>query len=124
MGILPKIKKELKSFILEERGGASKHFLISLGAMLTGIETLALFSKIVAGQTISAKHDHCDPGHSSGSTHGSGGWGHCNASRHSSADGVPASHCSATSHVSAGNPGLTHISANAAHKSYVYLSYG
>jgi len=78
--------------------------------MFAGIEALALFSKIVAGQTISAKHDHCDPGHGS-----DGGW---HGSAHSSADGVPASHCSTHS-----NSGW-HSSVNAAHKNYVYLSYG
>ena len=126
MELLPRIKKELKSFILEEKGGAQKQVLISLGAMFAGIEALALFSKIVAGQTISVKHDHCDPGHGSGITgHGSGGWGHTSATRHSSADGVPASHCSVNSHVSGVNiGGSQHISGNAAHKNYVYLSYG
>ena len=109
--MLPKIKKELKSFILEEKGGAQKQILISLGAMFAGMEALALFSKIVAGQTISAKHDHCDPGHSSVG----GGW---HGSAHSSADGVPASHCS--THGSGKYGGST----NAAHKNYVYLSYG
>jgi len=108
MEMLPKIKKELKSFILEEKGGAQKQVLISLGAMFTGIEALALFSKIVAGQTISVKHDHCDPGHNSGY-----------GPRHSSADGVPASHCSAH-----GSSGWAHGSAGVAHKNYVYLSYG
>ena len=111
MGMLPKIKKELKSFILEEKGGAQKQVLISLGAMFAGMEALALFSKIVAGQTISAKHDHCDPGHYNS---GYSGWG-----AHSSADGVPASHCSAHS-----SGGWGHTSVNSAHKNYVYLSYG
>jgi len=114
MEMLPKIKKELKSFILEEKGGAQKQVLISLGAMFAGTEALALFSKIVAGQTISAKHDHCDPGHASGG----GGW----SSYHSSADGVPASHCSAGAHGSGG--WAAHGNVNVAHKNYVYLSYG
>ena len=111
MEMLPKIKKELKSFILEEKGGAQKQVLISLGAMFAGIEALALFSKIVAGQTISVKHDHCDPGHGS-----DGGW-HGNA--HSSADGVPVSHCNQHS-----SNGWGHANVNVAHKNYIYLSYG
>lgn len=112
MEILPKIKKEIKSFILEEGGGASKQALISLGAIFAGIEALALFSRIVAGQTISVKHDHADAGHGSGG--GTGGV-------HSSADGTPAIHSSASAHLSGG---WGHGSTNAAHVSYVYLSYG
>jgi len=105
-GIIPKIKREIESFILDERGGASKQALVSLGAMFAGIEALALFSKFVSGQTISVKHDHADPGHSN-----SCGWG-C----HSSADGVPASHSSAS--------GGGWTSMNAGHVNYVYISYG
>ncbi len=107
--MLPKIKKELKSFILEEKGGAQKQVLISLGAMFAGLEALNLVSKIVSGGTISAKHDHCDPGHGSSS----GGWG-----AHSSADGVPQSHCSA----STGDGGWGSV--NPVHKNYILLSYG
>jgi hypothetical protein len=107
-GIVPKIKREIESFILDERGGASKQALVSLGAMFAGIEALALFSKFVSGQTISVKHDHADPGHASG------GWG-----AHSSADGVPASHSS-----SHGSAGWGSSGGNAAHLNYVYISYG
>ena len=111
--LIPEIKKDLKSFMLEEKGGASKQTLISLGALLAGIEIVGVLSKIVAGAQISALHDHCDPGHGSDG----GGW---HGSGHSSADGVPESHCSG--HGSGG--GWGHGSANTAHKNYVYLNYG
>lgn len=111
--IIPAIKKDLKSFMLEEKGGASKQTLISMGALLAGIEVVGFLSKVVVGAQISALHDHCDPGHGSVG-HGSGwSW-----SAHSSADGVPESHCS--SHSSGGG----HSSVNGAHKNYIYLNYG
>ncbi len=107
--MLPEIKKELKSFILEEKGGAQKQVLISLGAMLAGLEALNLVSQIVSGATISAKHDHCDPGHISS------GWG----SMHSNADGVPSSHCNSHANSAGWNS-----YPNVAHKNYIVLSYG
>jgi len=103
--LIPKIKKELKSFILEEKGGAQKQVLISMGAMLVGLEALNLLSQVVSGANISAKHDHCDPGHGSGMY------------SHSSANGVPISHCSA--HASGGWGGQ----ANVAHTNNVVISY-
>ncbi len=130
--MLPKIKKELKSFILGESGGASKQALISMGAMFAGFEALNLFSKGM-GADISSKHDHCDPGHSEAHNSGTrGGWGHWSSEAHSSADGVPASHCDASNHGS-GNSGSgsagwghgnNHRSANASHKNYIVLNYG
>ena len=115
--LIPKIKKDLKSFMLEEKGGASKQTLISLGALLAGIEIVGVLSKIVAGAQISALHDHCDPGHSSIS-----GGGH--KSTHSSADGIPESHCSGHGSAGHGSGWSWHGSVNPAHKNYVYLNYG
>ncbi len=112
--LIPEIKKDLKSFMLEEKGGASKQTLISLGALLAGIEIVGVLSKVVTGAQISAIHDHCDPGHNS---HGSG----CGTA-HSSADGVPESHCSASSHASCG---WSHRSSpNPSHKNNLILNYG
>ena len=48
--LIPSIKKDLKSFMLEEKGGASKHTLISMGALLAGIEIVSVFSKIVTAK--------------------------------------------------------------------------
>lgn len=109
--IIPAIKKDLKSFMLEEKGGASKQTLISMGALLAGIEVVGFLSKVVAGAQVSALHDHCDPAHSNRSS----GW-----SVHSSADGVPESHCNAHTSSSGG----WHRNAGVAHKNYVYLNYG
>ena len=106
--LIPSIKKDLKSFMLEEKGGASKQKLISFGALLAGIEVIGVISDVVSGVQVSALHDHCDPGHGSAS----GG-------AHSSADGVPESHCS-----SHGSGGWSHRSVNAAHKNFIYLNYG
>ncbi|MBW6461787.1 MAG: hypothetical protein K0B07_01965 [DPANN group archaeon] len=118
--LIPAIKKDLKSFMLEEKGGASKQTLISMGALLAGIDVVGFLSKVVAGAQLSALHDHCDPGHGSG---GAVGWG-----VHSSADGVPESHCSGhsshDSHDSDDGWGGWHGSVNVAHKNYVYLNYG
>ena len=109
--LIPSITKDLKSFMLEERGGASKQALISFGALLTGIEVVGFLSSVVSGAQISALHDHCDPGHGSNN----GGWG-----VHSSADAVPASHSSAHRNYK----GWDHNSVNAGHQNYVYLNYG
>lgn len=125
--IIPQIKKELKSFILEEKGGAQKQVLISMGAMLAGLEALNIISQMVSGANISSKHDHCDPGHSS--AHGDcPGWYCCDLStaQHSSANGVPSSHCSASAgsgHLNSCNYDL-HYSANAAHSNNIVLNYG
>lgn len=108
--LIPSIKKDLKSFMLEEKGGASKQALISFGALLAGIEVIGFLSKIVSGATISALHDHCDPGHYSG---------HGNGAKHSSADGIPSSHCSSTV-----SSGWGHGSFNPEHKNSVFLNYG
>ncbi|MCK5063105.1 MAG: hypothetical protein KAR23_04190 [Candidatus Aenigmarchaeota archaeon] len=111
--LIPSITKDLKSFMLEERGGASKQALISFGALLTGIEIVGFLSNVVSGARISALHDHCDPGHKS-VKYGSA------CAQHSSANADPASHCSA--HCS--RKGWEHNSINAGHKNYVYLNYG
>ena len=111
--LIPSITKDLKSFMLEERGGASKQALISFGALLTGIEVVGFLSSVVSGAQISALHDHCDPGHRS-VKNGNG------SSAHSSADADPASHCSAHRNAK----GWEHNSINAGHKNYVYLNYG
>ena len=105
--LIPTIKKDMKSFMLEEKGGASKQKLISFGALLAGIEVIGVISDVVSGAQLYTLHDHCDPGHGSAAY-----------SAHSSADGVPESHCS-----SHGNGGW-HGSVNTAHKNFVYLNYG
>jgi hypothetical protein len=116
--IIPEIKKDIKSFFLEERGDISKQVLISFGALVAGMGALSLLSKAVGARTISIKHDHCDPGH--GSAHGNSS----PISTHSSANGVPSSHCSSHgSYASAGWAGA-HASVNAAHTSNAYITYG
>jgi hypothetical protein len=114
--LIPKIKKELKSFILEEKGGAQKQVLISMGAMLVGLESLNIISQVVWGANISSRHDHCDPGHGSA---GSAGW---HGSAHCNADGVPTSHCSQHSNNPTG--WQTHASINPGHTNNVVLNYG
>jgi len=129
MELLPKIKKEINDFILQEKGGASQQALISLGAIFVGIEALTLFSKIVAGATINVRHDHSDAATSAhGSATACGGWStHASGSTHSSADGVPSLHSSAPAHGSGTGGWAGHGSVggqNAAHSNSVWLSYG
>jgi hypothetical protein len=114
VSLIPQIKKDVESFLLEEKGEISKHKIISFGALLSGLAALNIVTKIVAGQQISALHDHCDPGHKSGT----GGWSGL-SNRHSSANGVPQGHCSSTGHGSSG-----HGSSNAAHGSNIVFNYG
>ncbi|MBN2094954.1 MAG: hypothetical protein JW727_02805 [Candidatus Aenigmarchaeota archaeon] len=119
--MIPAIKKELRSFILEEKGGAQKQVLISLGAMLAGLDALNVVSHMVTGANISSKHDHCDPGHSSGHSNGASGYSgwHGSGTSHSNADGVPSSHCNDSAHGS-----NSHRDANAAHGNNIVLNYG
>jgi hypothetical protein len=135
---LPSLKLDLKSFILDEKGGIQPNTLVSIGAVLGGLQILAFLIKSVKAASISAKHDHCDPGHSSETTVNQYcGWGCGHASHssrmHSSADGSPTAHCSATSgHASYGASQVStwqtstgaHSSANAGHNNAVYLTYG
>ncbi len=108
-GLIPAIKKDVESFLLEERGDISKQVLISLGAMIAGIESMNLATKAVNAQSISAKHQHCDPPHCSG---GGGGWhGSCHSNGCNPAHG---SHSS----------GRTHGSVNPAHANNIVLNYG
>ena len=125
MELLPKIKKEINDFILQEKGGASQQALISLGAIFVGIEALTLFSKIVAGATINVRHDHSDAGvgHYSVACNAA----HRSGTAHSSADGVPSLHSSGAAHGSYANSGWgvhASTSTNTAHSNSVWLSYG
>lgn len=148
MKITPKIKKDLESFILDERGDISKQTLISFGALVAGLQAVSLFSQAVSGQAIQARHDHCDPGaaafHGNSTGHGSDVHAnvdppHSSGTAHSSADGEPAAHCSWTDHGSAdaahcsgytgGHTSIhcqatDHASGNAAHQNAMWLIYG
>ncbi|ODS42675.1 MAG: hypothetical protein MSIBF_05075 [Candidatus Altiarchaeales archaeon IMC4] len=108
--MIPTIKKDVASFLLEEKGEVSKHQIISFGALLSGLAALNIMTKVVAGQNISALHDHCDPGH------GSGWYG----SAHSNADAQPVGHCN----INHGSYGGWATSANAAHNNNIVLNYG
>lgn len=82
-GVIPAIKKDIQAFILEERGDIHKQTMISLGALLAGLEAMSLFSKTASAQSITAKHSHCDPTHCSG-----GGWhSNCGGCTHTSGSG-------------------------------------
>lgn len=106
--LIPKIRKDISSFLFEEKGDISKQVLISFGAILAGLEALNLVTKVASGQSISAKHQHCDPAHYSG-----GGW-------HGSVHTNSAYSCTPV-HYSSGGWGY---SINPGHTNNISLTYG
>lgn len=120
-GVIPAIKKDILSFILEERGAISKQVMISLGALIASLEAMSLLSKTASAQSITAKHSHCDPAHCSG-----GGGGHTSYAACTSNQQVPnlqspisgwGTHCS-------GGGGWGHTSYNPGHGNNIVLNYG
>ena len=66
---LPEIKKNISSYLTEERGEISKHHMMALGAILSSISFLSFVPEVEAGHTnsfgmdwtsgtISAQHSH------------------------------------------------------------------
>ncbi|NIO20590.1 MAG: hypothetical protein GTN76_07600, partial [Candidatus Aenigmarchaeota archaeon] len=85
--LVPKIKKTISSFIIEEKGHIHKHRLLSMGAFLGSVSILSLLPEVAAAHTnsfyvswsdgtITARHGH----HASHSSHGS----HASHSSHGS----------------------------------------
>ncbi len=105
---LPKISKKISSYLVEERGGISKHKMISIGAFLGSISLLNLLPDVQAAHsnyfsvgwnsgTLTAKHGH-HASHASHSSHGSHG-SHSSHTSHAS-HGSHSSHTSHGSHAS------------------------
>ncbi|MCX6802456.1 MAG: hypothetical protein NT067_05100 [Candidatus Diapherotrites archaeon] len=99
-----KIKRTLHSFLMEEKGGISKHKMISLGAFLGSISILNMMPEVQAAHTnsysvnwnagtVTAQHAH----HASHASHGSHA-SHASHASHSS----HGSHGSHGSHYSGG----------------------
>ena len=111
---LPKIKKKISSFLVEEKGGISKHKMITVGAFLGSISLLNLLPEVQAAHSnyfnvswnsgnITAEHGHhashsSHSSHSSHTSHGSHG-SHSSHSQHSS-HGSHGSHSSHSQHAS------------------------
>ncbi|MEM4662740.1 MAG: hypothetical protein QXM75_01835 [Candidatus Diapherotrites archaeon] len=115
--LFPKVKKTIKSFVLEERGSISKHKMLALGAFLGSVSILNVLPEVAAAHTnyfsvgwnagnITATHGHhashaSHASHSSHSSHGSHA-SHSSHGSHSShsSHGSHASHSSHGSHSS------------------------
>jgi len=101
--LVSKFKKNIKTFLIEERGGISKHKMISLGAFLGSVSLLSLLPPVAADHsnyfnvswnagTLTGKHGH----HASHSSHGSHGShaSHASHSSHGSHSSCHSSHAS------------------------------
>ena len=104
--ILPKLKKTISSFITEEKGGISKHKMLSVGAFLGSVSILSLLPEVAAAHTnsfsvswnsgtITGEHGH-HASHASHASHGS----HASHASH----GSHASHASHYSWVAGDSP--------------------
>lgn len=83
---LPKFKKTIVSFLLEEEGSISKSTALTIGATVAGVAAIAgqaaaQHNQNIAhsdssslgwsGGVVTASHSHYDPAHSSHGSHGS-----------------------------------------------------